>query len=217
MEGQLALDRKASRHARDGAGHPARPADHVRTDLGRLDIVVAVRRDGDGETVVRELQRTRACVRHCWPLPDRLPDDADAIFADLTPDLAQRIPWVPGEPKAALVVIPPLAAAPDLEAIRCLAADGILHRPIAAYAVAATLVQALGTFAYGQRLRSRIEKLDDTLRAFRSVERAKAIIMDRNRLNESEAYQFLRRQAMDRRTSINAVAAAIIDAHGILD
>jgi len=217
MEGPQALDKKASRRAREAMGHPARTAGPGSTDLSRLDIVVAVRRDGDGEIIVRELQRTRARVRHCWPLPDRLPDDADAILADLTPDLAQRIPWVPGEPRAALVVVPPLAAPPDLEALRRLAADGILHRPVAAHAVAATLVQALGTFGYGQRLRSRIEKLDDTLRAFRSVERAKAIVMHRNRLSENEAYQFLRRQAMDRRTSINAVAAAIIDAHGILD
>jgi two-component system, response regulator / RNA-binding antiterminator len=201
----------------DGAGHPARNAGQAAPDLGRLDIVVAVRRDGDGETLVRELQRTRARVRHCWPLPDRLPDDANAIFAELAPDLAQRVPWVPGEPTAALVIVPQHAAPADLEAIKRLAADGILHRPIAAHAVAATLVQALATFGYGQRLRSRIEKLDDTLRAFRSVERAKAIIMQRNRLSESDAYQFIRRQAMDRRTSINAVAAAIIDAHEILD
>jgi AmiR/NasT family two-component response regulator len=227
MEGPQALDSSSPRQRpRAANGNTLRaagpsgqrsPASHALADFGRLNIVAAVRRDGDGERLIRELQRTRASVRHCWPLPDRLPEDADVIVADLTPDLAQRIPWVPGEPKAALVVVAPPAVPPDLQALKRLAADGLLCRPVAANAVAAALVQALATFAYGQRLRSRIEKLDDTLRAFRRVERAKAIVMRRNRFNESEAYQFLRGQAMDRRTSINAVAEAIIDAHEILD
>ncbi len=218
MEGPPALDKGASRlRLRGSAGHPARPTGDPPTDLSRLDIVVAVRRDADGETLMRELQRTRARVRHCWPVPDRLPEDTDAMFVELAPDTAARVPWVPGEPKAALVAVAPPAAPPDLEVLKRLAADGILHRPIGPHAVAACLVQALGTFGYCQRLRGRIAKLDETLRSFRSVERAKAIIMRRNRMHESEAYQFLRRQAMDRRTSISAVAAAIIDAHEILD
>jgi two-component system, response regulator / RNA-binding antiterminator len=227
MEGPEALDRTSQQDRRRGAhgraphaegpGGQRASASHALADLRTLDIVAAVRRNGDGEGLIRELQRTRACIRHCWPVPDRLPEDTDAIVVDLIPDLARRIPWVPGEPKAALVVVVSPAVPPDLGALKRLAADGLLHRPVVAHIVAATLVQALATFAYGQRLRSRIEKLDDTLRAFRSVERAKAIVIRRNRLSESEAYQFLRRQAMDRRTSINAVAEAIIDAHEILD
>jgi AmiR/NasT family two-component response regulator len=189
---------------------------HLRGDLSRLDIVVALRRDTDGEVLVRELQRTRARVRHCWPIPERLPEEADVIFVDLAPEMVACVPWVPGEPKGALVVVSPHGMPPDLDLIRKSAADSILHRPVAAHAVAACLVQAVTMFNYCQRLRGRIEKLDETLRSFRSVERAKAIIMHRNQLDENAAYQFLRTRAMDRRMSINAVAAAIIDACEIL-
>lgn len=199
------------------AACPAQATTDLSVDLARLDIVVALRRDADGEVLIRELQRTRARVRHCWPVPERLPEDTDVIFLELASETVARIPWVLGEPKAALVVVAPTAAPPDLGLLKRSAADAIMHRPIAVHAVAACLVQAVTTYAYCQRLRGRIEKLDDTLRSFRSVERAKAIIMRRNRIDESAAYQFLRRQAMDRRTSINAVAAAIIDAHEILD
>ena len=78
-------------------------------------------------------------------------------------------------------------------------------------------MQAHSAFAYGDRLRSRIAKLDETLRAFRSVERAKAILMKRNQMREDDAYQHLRRQAMDRHATISSVAAAIIEAHEILE
>jgi AmiR/NasT family two-component response regulator len=186
------------------------------TDFSQLDIAVALRRDDDGEFLIRELQRTRARVRHVWPLPDRLPEDADVVFCDLTPGLLERIPWVPGDPTAALVVVMPPAAPPDLDLLKNCAADAVLHRPFAAHAAVTSLALALGTFAYGERLRARIDKLDETLHSIRSVERAKAILMDRDKLREEEAYHFLRRQAMDRHVSISAVAAAIIDSHEIL-
>lgn len=163
---------------------------------------------------MRELQRTRALVRHVWPVTDKLPSDADVIYCDLAPGLVERMPWVTGRPKAALVVL--LDARPDLELLHSVAADAVLHRPVSPGAVAASLMQAHSTFSYGDRLRSRIDKLDETLRAIRSVERAKAILMERNQMREDDAYQYLRRQAMDRHATISSVAAAIIDAHEIL-
>jgi hypothetical protein len=72
-----------------------------------LDIVVAARRDETTEPLIRALQRARARVRQLWPLPDVLPGETDVIFCELTPDLPNRVPWIPGEPKAALVVMIP--------------------------------------------------------------------------------------------------------------
>jgi AmiR/NasT family two-component response regulator len=82
--------------------------------------------------------------------------------------------------------------------------------------VATSLALARAQFLYERRLRSRIDKLDETLRAFRSVERAKTILMQTRKLDEEEAYHFMRRQAMSRRISITAVAAAIVDSNELL-
>ncbi len=184
-------------------------------ELARLDLVAAVPRDEDGEALLRELQRTRARVRHFWPLPDRLPEDTDVLFCGLERSLPARIPWVPGESTAALVVVMPQGM-PDLDLLKACAADAVLHRPFTTAAVQTALFQAHGNFTYGARLRGRIDKLDETLRGIRSVERAKAILMDRDKLREEEAYHFLRRQAMDRHVPISAIASAIIDAHELL-
>jgi AmiR/NasT family two-component response regulator len=91
-----------------------------------------------------------------------------------------------------------------------------LHLPLAPRAALASLVLARTRFKYEQRLRTRIDMLDENLRVIHSVERAKAILMAKERISEEEAYHFMRRQAMSRRLPISAVATAIVDSHEIL-
>jgi AmiR/NasT family two-component response regulator len=82
--------------------------------------------------------------------------------------------------------------------------------------VLTSLALARAQFLYERRLRTRIDKLDETLRAFRCVERAKSILMQTRQIDEDEAYHFMRRQAMKRRISISAVAAAVVDSYDVL-
>jgi AmiR/NasT family two-component response regulator len=185
-------------------------------EIANLDIAVVTRRDESGEILIRELQRTRGRVRHIWPPPDVLSEDVDVLFCDLAPGLPSRLPWLPGEPKAALVLLLPPAPPPDLELLRNCAPDALLHRPFTTHAALAALMVARTRFTYERRLRARIERLDETLRVIRSVERAKTILMNTQRISEDQAYQAIRRQAMERRVSVGAVAAAIVDSHEIL-
>jgi AmiR/NasT family two-component response regulator len=188
----------------------------ILNELARLDVVVAVPQDEEGLFLTRELRRTRASVRHLWPLPETLPDTADVIFCDLTPGLSARVPWVPGSARAALIGILPAQFAGDLDILRTSAVDAVLHRPLAARAVLAGLVMAWTRFAYERRLRQRITKLEETLRSVRLVERAKAILIAKRNLNEDDAYRFMQRQAMERRVPIATVASAIIDSQIML-
>lgn len=195
---------------RPGGGHGAS------AEIFSLEIIAAVPRDNEGDSLSRELLRTRSRVRRLWPMPARLPEDADVIFCELVPELPQCLPWVPGQPTAALVVVTSAVQAPDLRLLRNCAPHAVLHRPFTASTVLTSLALARAQFLYERRLRTRIDKLDDTLRAFRSVERAKSILMQTQKLDEEEAYRFIRLQAMKRRVSITAVAAAIVDSHEVL-
>jgi AmiR/NasT family two-component response regulator len=184
--------------------------------LSALDILLVLPREGDGAVLVRELQRTRARVHQLWPAPALLPAEADVIFCELLPGLPTRLPWNPGTPAAALVAVIPPGAPPDLELLRQAAPEAVLHRPITPQAVPVALALARSRFAYEQRLRGRIDKLDDTLRAMRTVERAKSILGATRNMDEDAAYRFLRSQAMQRRVSIGTVAARIVDSHEML-
>ena len=198
------------------AGGTGGEASSLRGELARLDILVAVPGDESGIFLIRELQRTRATVRHLWPLPETLPESADVIFSDLTDGLSARLAWVPGCAKSALVGILPAQFEGDLDLLRTLAVDAVLHRPFTARAVLTSLVMAWTRFGYERRLRQRIAKLDETLRSVRIVERAKAILIAGRKLSEDDAYRFMQRQAMDRRVPIAAIATAIIDSQRML-
>jgi AmiR/NasT family two-component response regulator len=185
-------------------------------EIVNIDIVVATERDSSSDALLRDLQRTRNHVKYIWPVPEMLPADTDVIFCDLLPNLPLRLPWLPGEPKAALVVLVAPGVAIDLDLLRKTAPEAVLHRPFTTSAVLSSLVLARSRFTYERRLRGRLEKMDATLRTMRSVERAKIILMNARKLNEDEAYGVLRRQAMQRRVSVGAIAAAIVDADDLM-
>jgi AmiR/NasT family two-component response regulator len=181
-----------------------------------IDVAVVTERDEQGTLLTRELQRLRAAIRHIWPAPDLLPADADVLICDYAQDLARRLPWSPGDPKAALIVIVPQAEPIRPESLANAAPDAVLARPFTANAVLASLVLARGQFRYEQRLRDKIERLDENLRAMRTVERAKSILVCNRKISDDEAYSFIRSQAMERRVSVSSVAAAIVSSYELL-
>jgi AmiR/NasT family two-component response regulator len=185
-------------------------------ETSSLEILLAVPADPEGDALARELLRMRASVRRLWPLPPQLPAQCDVMFCELAPELTQCLPWIPGQPTAALVAVTSALRPPPLKLLRDCVPHAVLHRPFTATTVLTSIAVARAQFLYEQRLRTRIDKLDETLRAFRSVERAKQYLMDERHFGEEEAYHFMRRQAMNRRISIGAVAAAIIDSQGVL-
>lgn len=184
--------------------------------FAELDIGVLARRDEPVDHLIREVQRTRARVRHIWPMPDQIPVDYDLVFCELCPDLPKRLPWLPGVPSAALILVLPAGVPLDLGILHICAPHAVVHLPVTPDAVLSALAMARSHFLYERRLRSRIEKLDDNLRTMRSVERAKAILIETKKLSEQDAYHFLRRTAMERRVSIGVLAAMIVDSQELL-
>lgn len=181
-----------------------------------MNIVVMVERDTHGEALIRELQRQRAAVRHVWPLPSQLPLQYDAIFCKLTNDLPQRIPWVPGEPSSALILVDDGMDPLNLDLMHNCASHGILHYPATSRMIQSVLMLARESFLYERRLRGRIEKLDESLRTMRLVERAKGLLVKLKNISEEDAYAFLRKQAMEKRVTIGMVAATVIDSYELL-
>ncbi|MEQ8348962.1 MAG: ANTAR domain-containing protein [Sneathiellaceae bacterium] len=181
-----------------------------------LSITVMVPRDEDGDLLIRQLQKTRAELRHIWPPGDDIPIEGDALFCQLSDDLPRRLPWLPGNPAMALVVVLPARGTLNKEALRNCAPHGVLQLPVSGEIVPAVLDSAREQFLYVGRMQRRIEKLDENLRNIRNVERAKAILISSRRISEEEAYGFLRRKAMERRVSIGALASMIVDSEDLL-
>lgn len=184
--------------------------------ISPLDILLAVPNDEQAEMLAHELQRTRSVIRRLWPIPPCLPDAVDVMFCELLPELSHSLPWVPGQPTAALVVVAHGTQSPPLKLLRDCSPHAVLHRPFTRATIINSLAIARSRFLYERRLRTRIGKLDETIRTFRTVERAKNILMTERNLDEDEAYHFMRLQATNQRVSVGSVAATIINAHDIL-
>ena len=185
-------------------------------ELADLSAVIVAPADDQISLLLRELQRYRMRVRQVWPMPESVPGDADVVYCEYCPDLPRRLPWIPGDARSALVVIVPATDPIQPEALANATPDAVLSRPFTPNAILSSAVLARSQFGYQRRLRGKIERLDDNLRSMRTVERAKAILMATRRMQETEAYGFIRRQAMDRRVSASAVAAAIVDSFELL-
>lgn len=185
-------------------------------DFSRLRMTVACAMDAEAQTLLRHLQRTRAVVRHVWPLPEKIGNDADIVLIDCAPGVAQHLDWMPGEAAAALVLLLPQTGRIDLRDIQAACPDAVLHRPYLPQAIDVALAVARDHFGYSKRQRIRISRMEENIRAIRDIEKAKRVIMDRNQVNEEEAFRIMRQMAMERRATIASIAAKLVDSAALL-
>lgn len=184
--------------------------------LSRLTITLACEMDGEGMKLLRHLQRTRASVRHVWPVPASLGENADIVIVEYGKSLPKLLSWDPGEARAALIVLLPQSGQFELAELRRALPDAVLHRPYQPPAIDVALILALDHFSYAKRQRLRITRLDENIKAMRDIERAKQIIMAQKSLGENEAYRLLRDMAMERRITIAQIAEKLVDSSGVL-
>jgi AmiR/NasT family two-component response regulator len=188
----------------------------MRGHLASLNITICAEPDAEGEQLMRELRRTRANVVRQWPMPRTLSVEPDVLFCEFAPDLVTRIPWNPGEPRCALVILLPYSGGYDPDAVCKCSPGAVLYRPFQPHAVLTALMLARAQFQYEKRLRARIERLDENLRLLREIEEAKRILMEREQLSEQDAYGRMRSLAMKRRTTLVQLACQIVDSAALL-
>jgi AmiR/NasT family two-component response regulator len=70
---------------------------------------------------------------------------------------------------------------------------------------------AAGRFKDLQGLQDEVGSLTDRLEARKVVERAKGLLQEREGMTEPAAFRWIQKTSMDRRTSMRAVAQAVVD------
>jgi AmiR/NasT family two-component response regulator len=74
-----------------------------------------------------------------------------------------------------------------------------------------TIEMAASRFAEIVALEHEVSDLADRLETRKLVERAKGVLMEKQGMSEPEAFRWIQRTAMDRRTSMKMVAAAVLE------
>ncbi len=83
-------------------------------------------------------------------------------------------------------------------------------KPLRGEELLPTMELAISRFAEFISLRKENEDLKKTLEARKIIERAKGILMEDQRLSETEAFSLIQKKSMDTRKSMVEIARAII-------
>ena len=148
-------------------------------------------------------------------------DQAVALAAELRPDLVildVKMPRRDGidaaaeivEAQIAPVVILTAFSQRDLvERARDAGAMAYLVKPFSKADLVPAIELAVARFAEIAALRAEVSDVTHRLEVRKVLDRAKGLLMSQQQMSEQEAFRWIQRNAMDHRTSMEAVAAAV--------
>jgi AmiR/NasT family two-component response regulator len=181
-----------------------------------LRVLVVHPRDADGEMLLRQLHRLRCEVDHCWPGPERAQPSVDVAFCLVDPQTRNLCNALIENKQTAVAGVIDPSDPRALQELVQLSPSVVVVKPLDPVAILTNLVVAHNNSSYLRRLQSKLSKLEETLRSVRKVERAKAILMQNRQISESEAYAYLREQAMRKRVPIGMIASVIVESETLL-
>lgn len=182
-------------------------------DLRRARALVIHPRDEEGDILIAHLKRLGCEVRAAWPFPAVLPKDVDTVFVQiesLETDAAVQAFEIH---QPAIIGIATYESPTVLQAIIDLNVHGVISKPLRPLGILTQFALARYRHGYERRLTGKVQKLEETLKGRRLVERAIAVLRDMNGLDEDGAYKLLRDQATAKRVPMAAMADTIITAH----
>ena len=164
-----------------------------------------------------QLRHVVGSVEPAWPAPETIaPDVAIAIVS--VQDLPSDSPLFRLERRShCLIGLVEDDNPGALKTIVDLGVHAVINRPSQPLLVIMALVLGVSISTYETRLRTKVGKLENNLRAAHTVERAVRILARTLSIAEEQAYQHLRTKAMDRRQPMHELALQIINAHAVLD
>ena len=150
-------------------------------------------------------------------------DEAVELVKELHPDLAILDIKMPGMDgiaaareitatrRAAVLILTAFSQRDLVEQARDAGAFYYLVKPFQKSDLVPAIEVALGRFADMRALEAEVEGTKERLETRRVVERAKGLLMDRDKMSEADAFSFIQRTAMQHRAKMRTVAQQIID------
>ncbi|MGP4018820.1 ANTAR domain-containing response regulator [Saccharopolyspora sp. 5N708] len=174
--------------------------------LIRLDLVEMLREEGyqvvgeagDGQEAVRLAEELRP----------------DLVILDIKMpkmDGIEAASNIAGERIAPVVILTAFSQRDLVERARDAGAMAYLVKPFAKRDLVPAIELAVSRFTEVQALEAEVADLTERLEARKTIERAKGLLMSQHNLSEPESFRWLQRTAMDRRTTMKAVAQAVLE------
>ncbi|TCP47812.1 response regulator receiver and ANTAR domain protein [Tamaricihabitans halophyticus] len=174
--------------------------------LIRLDLVEMLREEG--YEVVGEAGDGEQAVQLATEL------NPDLVILDIKMpklDGIEAASAIAGERIAPVVILTAFSQRELVERARDAGAMAYLVKPFAKHDLVPAVEVAVSRFTEAQALEKEVAGLQEQLATRKAVERAKGLLMSNQQLTEPEAFRWIQRTAMDRRTTMRAVAEAVVD------
>jgi two-component system, response regulator PdtaR len=119
---------------------------------------------------------------------------------------------IAGERVAPVIILTAFSQRDLVERAREAGAMAYLVKPFQKKDLLPTIEMAASRFAEIVALEQEVSGLQERLEARKIIERAKGVLMTEHNMTEPEAFRWIQRTAMDRRTTMRVVAEAILAA-----
>jgi response regulator NasT len=112
---------------------------------------------------------------------------------------------------APVVILTAFSQRDLIERARDAGAMAYLVKPFSKADLLPAIELAVARFAETAALRLEVADISQRLEARKIIDRAKGLLMTHQKMTEPEAFRWIQRTAMDRRTSMQAVAGAVLE------
>lgn len=185
-------------------------------ELRGARVLVVHPRDTEGDALLDQLKRIGCNVRGIWPPPVELPNDIDTVFHLVETSETPAFVASASDDGPTFVAIVDYENPTVLRRLLDSNAHGVINKPIRPFGILSSLVLARSLRGYTRRLESKVQKLEETLKARRDVDKAVKILVTLKKIGEAEAYELIRAQATQKRLSMAQIATTIIGAQDVM-
>ncbi|MCP2255315.1 response regulator receiver and ANTAR domain protein [Prauserella aidingensis] len=198
---------EAATEAGEGAAAPQRRVLVAEDEaLIRLDLVEMLREEG--YEVVGEAGDGEEAIKLATELKP------DLVILDVKMpklDGIEAASKITGDRIAPVVILTAFSQRDLVERAREAGTMAYLVKPFAKRDLVPAIELAVSRFAELQALESEVAGLTDRLETRKVIDRAKGLLMTQQGLSEPDAFRWIQRTAMDRRSTMKAVAEAVIE------
>jgi AmiR/NasT family two-component response regulator len=189
-------------------------------DLRGLNIEVMHPPDGEGVSLVEHLRRIGCIVTAVWPLPDELAEASDLVVLAVEHDSREPLRRLFRPQDRMLPTVIGIVGYENpsiLQLVLEIGAHAVIERPVRPFGLLTQLAIARSLWLQQQEAGRQTRKLERKLAGIQKIQRARLILMSTQGITEDEAYQLIRRRSMSKRVTMEEMAAAIINAHDLLE
>ncbi len=182
-------------------------------DLRSLRVLIVHPNDRDGEDLLAQVSRIGCQAKVVWPPSDQLSLDVDIVFLLFRQEhFVQNFMEVFNRcsPAPALIGIIEFENPTSIDSIVNAGTSAVITKPMRGFGLMTSMVLAHVISRREKASSDRIAKLEARVGGVKRIEQAKAILMHRDGMTESDAYEMIRASAMARRISMEEFSEIVV-------